>query len=81
MQGSIVAKNALASLRKQRASLDRAIRAVEQLQELALAVPEDSKDAAIAQAGVKVLRLCKELDREALDQPSSLPTGTDPGDS
>jgi hypothetical protein len=76
-----VAKNALAILRKQRASLDRAIRALEQLQELAFAVPQDSKDAAVGQAGANVLRLCKELDREELDQPSSLPTGTDPGDS
>jgi hypothetical protein len=76
-----VAKNALAILRKQRVSLDRAIRALEELQELGFAVPADSKDAAVGQAGANVLRLCKELDREELDQPSSLPTGTDPGDS
>ena len=76
-----MAKNALAILRKQRASLDRAIRALEQLQELGFAVHEDTKDAAVGQAGANVLRLCKELDREELDQPSSLPTGTDPSDS
>ena len=75
-----MAKNALAILRKQRASLDRAIRALEELQELGFAVHEDTKDAAVGQAGANVLRLCKELDREELDQPSPLPTGTDPGD-
>jgi hypothetical protein len=75
-----VAKNALAILRKQRASLDRAIRALEQLQELGFAVHADSKDGAVGQAGPNVLRLCKELDREELDQPPPLPTGTDPGD-
>lgn len=73
-----MAKNALAILRKQRVSLDRAIRALEQLQELGFAVPEDSKDAANGQAGAKVL-LLRKLDREELDQPPPLPTGTDPG--
>ena len=75
-----MAKNALIILRKQRASLDRAIRALEQLQELGFAVSADSKNAAVGQAGPKVLRLCRELDREELDQPPPLPTGTDPGD-
>ena len=75
-----MAKNALLILRKQRASLDRAIRALEQLQELGFVVHQDSKDAAVGQAGPKVLRLCKELDREELDQPPPLPTGTDPRD-
>ncbi|MGB9104199.1 MAG: hypothetical protein WCC59_05550 [Terriglobales bacterium] len=74
-----MAKNALAILRKQRASLDRAIRALEQLQELGFAVPQDSKDAAVGQAGARVLRLCKELDREELDRPSPFPPGSDPG--
>jgi len=74
-----VAKNALAILRKQRASLDRAIRALEQLQELGFVVPADSKDAAVGQAGANGLRLCKELDREELDQPSPFPPGNDPG--
>lgn len=74
-----MAKNALAILRKQRASLDRAIRALEQLQELGFAVPQDSKDAAVGQAGARVLHLCRELDREELDQPSPLPTGSDSG--
>ena len=74
-----MAKNALSILRKQRASLDRAIRALEKLQELAFAVPQDSMDAAVGQAGAKVLHLRKELDREELDQPSPLPPGNDPG--
>jgi hypothetical protein len=74
-----VAKNALAILRKQRASLDRAIRALEELQKLGFAVPADSKDAAVGQAGANVLRLCKELDREELDQPPPFPPGNDPG--
>ena len=74
-----MAKNALAILRKQRASLDRAIRALEELQELGFAVHGDTKGAAVGQAGANVLRLCKELDREELDQPSPLPPGNDPG--
>ncbi|HEX9120776.1 MAG TPA: hypothetical protein VF840_09575 [Terriglobales bacterium] len=72
-----MAKNALLILRKQRASLDRAIRALEELQDLRFTVPEDSVDAAVGQAGPKVLHLCRELDREELDQPPPLPTGTD----
>jgi hypothetical protein len=75
-----VAKRALEILRQQRASIDRAIRALEELQELRFAVPEDSKDAAVGQAGAKALRLCKNLDREGFGQPSPLPTGTDPAD-
>jgi hypothetical protein len=75
-----VAKNILLILRKQRNSLDRAIRALEELQELRLALHEDGPDPAVGQAGAKVLRFCKKLDREQLDQPPPLPTGTDPGD-
>jgi hypothetical protein len=75
-----VAKNVLLILRKQRDKLDRAIRALEELQELRFAVDEDSKDPAVGRAGAKVLRLCKEPHREKLDQPPPLPTGTDPGD-
>ncbi|MGA1998401.1 MAG: hypothetical protein ABSG52_00270 [Terriglobales bacterium] len=75
-----MAKNVLSILRKRRDSLDRAIRALEELQELRFAVHEDSKDPAVGRAGAKVLRFCKELDRVELDQPPALPTGTDPGD-
>ena len=74
-----MAKNALAILRKQRASLDCAIRALEQLQELRFAVRRDSKDAAVGQARAKVLPPRKEPDREELDRPSPLPPGIDPG--
>jgi hypothetical protein len=73
-----VAKNALAILRKQRVSLDRAIRALEQLQELGLAVPQDSKDAANGQSGAKVLPLYK-LDREGLERPLPFRPSNDPG--
>jgi hypothetical protein len=76
-----VAKNLLLILRKQRDSLDRAIRALEELQELRLTVHADGPDhPAVGQAGAKVLRFCKKLDREQLDQPPPLPTGTDPGE-
>ena len=74
-----MAKNALAILRKQRASLDRAIRALEQLQELGFVVHQDCRDAAVGQAGPKALRLCNEADRVELDQPPRLPPGSDPG--
>jgi hypothetical protein len=73
-----VAKNVLLILRKQRDKLDRAIRALEELQELRFAVHEDSRDPAVGRA--KVLHFCKESDREKLDQPPPLPTGTDLGD-
>jgi hypothetical protein len=73
-----VAKNALAILRKQRALLDRAIRALEQLQELRFAACRDSDYAAFGQAGAKMMSLC-ELDREELDQPSPFSPGIDPG--
>ena len=74
-----MAKNALSILRRRRDSLNRAIRALEQLQELRFADPRRSKDAAIGQAGAKVSLLRKELDREELDRPSRLPPGNDPG--
>jgi hypothetical protein len=52
---------------------------LEQLQDLGFAVPQNSKDAALGQAGAKVLRLRPKLDREELDQPSPLPPGNDAG--
>ena len=73
-----MAKNALAILRKQRASLDRAIRALEQLQALGFVVHQDSQDSAAGQAGPKVLRLRKEPVREETYRPSPLPPGNDP---
>jgi hypothetical protein len=74
-----VAKNILSILRRQRALLDRAIQALERIQETRFAVPRDSKDAAVRQAGAKVSFLRKELDRDELDRPSPLPPGNDFG--
>jgi hypothetical protein len=75
-----VAKNVLFILRRQRDSLDRAIRALEELQELRFAVHQAGKDPVVRVAEAKGLHLCKEFDREELDQSPPLPTGTDPGD-
>lgn len=75
-----MAKNVLLILRKQRDKLDRAIQALEELQKLRFAVHKSSEGPAVGRAGAKVLRFCEELDREELDQPPPLPTGTDPGD-
>jgi hypothetical protein len=51
----MVVENELSRLRKQRASLDQAIRALEELQELAFDAPRESRDAAIAGVRAKVL--------------------------
>lgn len=74
-----MANNALSILRKQRASLVRAIRALEELQELRLAFPRDSEDAAVGQAEATVSFLRKEPRREELGRPTLLPPGNGSG--
>jgi hypothetical protein len=74
-----MAKNALDILRKQRDSLDRAIRALEELQELEYSTPEESRDATAGQAGPRLLHLLKGVEPVEFDQLPSLPPGDDPG--
>jgi hypothetical protein len=51
----MVVEKELLRLRKQKASLERAIRALEELQELTFDAPRESQDAAVAGVRAKVL--------------------------